>query len=64
MFFPNGKNSQGSISEFELDLTNYQEVSLDKETTVGEMYNTSKLTMMKGSYLTTKRWRGKKKNGK
>ncbi len=54
LFFPNGKNSHGSISEFELDLTNYQEVSLDKETTVGEMYNTSKLTMMR-FYLTTKK---------
>ncbi len=39
LFFPNGKNCYGSISEFELDLTNYQEVSLDNETTVGELYN-------------------------
>ncbi|XP_056327829.1 uncharacterized protein LOC130240372 [Danio aesculapii] len=54
LFFPNGKNSHGSISEFELDLTNYQEVSLDAESTVGEMYNASKLTMMR-FYLTTKK---------
>ncbi|XDV52285.1 hypothetical protein PO909_021029 [Leuciscus waleckii] len=54
LFFPNEKNSHGSVSEFELDLTNYQEVSLDEETTVGEMYNTSKLTMMR-FYLTTKK---------
>jgi len=54
LFFPDEKNSHGSVSEFELDLTNYQEVSLDHETTVGEMYNASKLTMMR-FYLTTRK---------
>lgn len=54
LFFPNGKNSHGSISEYESDLTNYQEVSLDEKTTVGEMYDISKLTMMR-FYLTTKK---------
>lgn len=54
LFFPNGKNSLGSLSEFELDLTNYQEVSLDEKSTVVEMYDVSKLTMMR-FYLTTKK---------
>ncbi|XP_073667815.1 uncharacterized protein [Paramisgurnus dabryanus] len=56
LFFPNGKNSHGSISEFEVDLMNYQEMSLDDNSTVGEMYDASKLTMMM-FYLTTTKMR-------
>ncbi|XP_069045208.1 uncharacterized protein [Lepisosteus oculatus] len=54
LFFPDGKNAHGNISEFEVDLTNYQEVSLDEDSTVGALYEASKLTIMR-FYLSTKK---------
>lgn len=38
LFFPNGRNGLGSLTDFELGLTNYQEVPLDEVTTVGKLY--------------------------
>ncbi|KAA0718503.1 hypothetical protein E1301_Tti013083 [Triplophysa tibetana] len=54
LFFQNGKNAHGTISEFEVDLMNYQEMSLDENSTVAELYDASKLTMIR-FYLTTRK---------
>ena len=52
LFFPNERNSLGSLTDFELDLTNYQEVPLDEVTTVGKLYQETKLPLLR-FYLTT-----------
>lgn len=52
LFFPNGRNSLGSLTDFELGLTNYQEVPLDEVTTVGKLYQETKLPLLR-FYLTT-----------
>lgn len=52
LFFPNGRNSLGSLTDFELGLTNYQEVPLDEVTTVGKLYQETKRPLLR-FYLTT-----------
>lgn len=54
LFFPNGKNVMGSISDFDVDLTDFQQHSLEAGTTVGEMYDLTRLTTLR-FYLTTKK---------
>lgn len=54
LFFPNGKNGQGSVTEFEVDLMDFGEHSLDDDSTVGELYEATKFTIMR-FYLTTKK---------
>lgn len=54
LFFPDGKNVHGNITDFEVDLTDYQERSMDVETTVGKLYEDTKLPIMR-FYLTTKK---------
>lgn len=52
LFFPNGRNNLGSVTDFELNLTNYQELPLDEVTTVGKLYEETKLPLLR-FYLTT-----------
>ncbi|MEQ2316911.1 hypothetical protein AMECASPLE_037275, partial [Ameca splendens] len=52
IFFPNGRNREGSIADFEIDLKDYQEVAVDDKITVGQMFHVTKLTILR-FYLTT-----------
>ncbi|XP_027886415.1 uncharacterized protein LOC114152668 [Xiphophorus couchianus] len=52
LFFPNGRNREGSIADFEMDLKDYQEVAIDDKITVGQMFHVTKLTILR-FYLTT-----------
>lgn len=54
LFFVDGKNTQGDITDFEVDLKNYQELSLDEDSTVGKLYAETKLPLLR-FYLTTKK---------
>lgn len=53
LFFPNKKNAKGRISDFVVDITDFQEHSFDDQTTVGELYEQTKLPLLR-FYLTTK----------
>ena len=53
LFFPAQRNSQGRITDFEVDMTDFQEHSLDEHITVGELYEQTKLPLLR-FYLTTK----------
>uniref|UniRef100_A0A096MIJ3 HECT domain-containing protein n=1 Tax=Poecilia formosa TaxID=48698 RepID=A0A096MIJ3_POEFO len=52
VFFPNGRNREGSITDFEIDLKHYQEVPIDDKISVGQMFHVTKLTILR-FYLTT-----------
>lgn len=52
LFFPSGRNNQGSLTDFKLNLTNYQGVVLDEVTTVGQLYQETELPLLR-FYLTT-----------
>ncbi|XP_035988972.1 uncharacterized protein LOC110368217 isoform X1 [Fundulus heteroclitus] len=54
LFFPAQRNTQGRITDFEVDITDFQEHSLDEHITVGELYEQTKLPLLR-FYLTTKR---------
>lgn len=54
LFFPDGRNILGPLTDFELDLKNYQEVTLDDVMTVGQLYTDTKLALLR-FYLTTKK---------
>lgn len=54
LFFGNGKSPEGDINEFELDLMDYKEMSVDEDITVGKLYADTKLTLLR-FYLTTKK---------
>ncbi|XP_047230699.1 uncharacterized protein LOC124873782 isoform X2 [Girardinichthys multiradiatus] len=54
LFFPSQRNSQGRITDFEVDMTDFQEHSLDQHITVGELYEQTKLPVLQ-FYLTTKK---------
>lgn len=54
LFFPDGKNAEGSLSEFDVNLTDFQQHTLDENITVGELYETTKLPLLR-FYLTTKK---------
>lgn len=53
LFFEDGKNTQGDITDFEVDLTNYK-LSVDEYTTAGKLYADTKLPVLR-FYLTTKK---------
>ncbi|XP_032427069.1 uncharacterized protein LOC116725248 isoform X1 [Xiphophorus hellerii] len=54
LFFPSQRNSHGRITDFEVDMTDFQEHSLDEHITVGELYEQTKLPVLR-FYLTTKK---------
>ena len=54
LFFPDGKNPEGSLADFDIDLTDFQKHSLDGGITVGELYEKTKLPILR-FYLTTKK---------
>ncbi|XP_062399900.1 uncharacterized protein LOC134089473 [Sardina pilchardus] len=54
LFFPDQKNSEGNVTDFHIDLTDFQEHPLDSHTTVGELYEKIKLPILR-FYLTTKK---------
>ncbi|XP_023656880.2 uncharacterized protein [Paramormyrops kingsleyae] len=53
LFFPSGKNSVGCASDFEMDIKDFKETSLDENTTVGDLYDETQLSVLR-FYLTTK----------
>ncbi|XP_051807109.1 uncharacterized protein LOC127534860 [Acanthochromis polyacanthus] len=54
LFFPGQKNAEGSITDFVVDVTDFQEHSLDEQITVGQLYEQTKLPLLR-FYLTTKK---------
>ncbi|XP_056283226.1 uncharacterized protein LOC130201972 [Pseudoliparis swirei] len=54
LFFPDNINSLGSLTDFELDLKDYQEVMVDNVITVGQLYIDTKLPLLR-FYLTTQK---------
>ncbi|XP_030285511.1 uncharacterized protein LOC115588979 [Sparus aurata] len=54
LFFPDGKNAEGSLTDFDNNLTDFQPNSLDDGITVGELYEKTKLPLLR-FYLTTKK---------
>lgn len=54
LFFPGGKNAEGSLTDFDIDLTDFQQHSLEDSITVGELYEKTKLPLLR-FYLTTKK---------
>ena len=50
--FPNGRNSLRPLTDFELDLRNYEEVTVDDVITVGKLYTDTKFPLLR-FYLTT-----------
>ncbi|XP_055076722.2 uncharacterized protein [Misgurnus anguillicaudatus] len=54
LFFPNGKNKLGDITEFELKLRDFTEEELHPQTTLGEQYELRKVKMLR-LYLSCKR---------
>nr|XP_054588707.1 uncharacterized protein LOC129153501 [Nothobranchius furzeri] len=54
LFFPNGRNREGSLADFEVDLRDYQEVAVDDNITVGQLYIDTKLPVIR-FYLTTRK---------
>ncbi|KAK1897462.1 CRISPR-associated endoribonuclease Cse3 [Dissostichus eleginoides] len=54
LFFPDGKNAEGSLTDFDIDLTDFQRHSLEDSITVKELYEKTKLPLLR-FYLTTKK---------
>ncbi|RXN14481.1 hypothetical protein ROHU_009103 [Labeo rohita] len=54
LFFADGKSTEGDITEFEVDLKDYKEMSVDEDITVGKLYADTKLPLLR-FYLTTKK---------
>ena len=54
LFFPDGRNRLGPITDFELDLRNYEEVTVNNVITVGQLYTDTKLALLR-FYLTTQK---------
>lgn len=63
LFFPERVNVQGKISDFEVDLTDFQENPLSEDLTVEEMYDTTKLPMLRFYLKTTKKRKEKTHTG-
>lgn len=53
LFFPGGKNAEGSLTDFEIDLTDFQQHSLEDSITIEELYEKTKLPLLH-FYLITK----------
>ena len=54
LFFPGGKNAEGSLTDFDINLTDFQQNSLEDSITVRELYLKTKLPLLR-FYLTTKK---------
>lgn len=54
LFFPDGANIKGPLTDFDCDLKDYKEMIVDDALTVGELYHDTKLNMLR-FYLTTKK---------
>ncbi|CAL9690847.1 unnamed protein product [Knipowitschia caucasica] len=54
LFFPEGENAEGNISDFETDLTDFQEHTLPDDVTVEDLYERTKLPVLR-FYLKTKK---------
>ena len=54
LFFPNGRNRLGPSTHFKLDLKKIQELTVDEELTVGQLYTDTKLPLLR-FYLTTQK---------
>lgn len=54
LFFPGGRNAEGSRDDFDCDITDFQQNSVDDSITVGEIYENTKLPVLR-FYLTTKK---------
>ncbi|XP_041440422.1 uncharacterized protein LOC121400700 [Xenopus laevis] len=54
LFFPNGKSSKGHESLFKFDVCDFQQNSLSPDVTIGCMYDTIKLPVLR-FYLTTEK---------
>lgn len=46
LFFPNGDSSKGSQNDFEVDVWDYQERSMDENSTVGQMYKDTTMSIL------------------
>lgn len=53
LFFPSGKNAEGSLTDFDIDLTDFQQHSLEDSITIEELYEKTKFLFLH-FYLTTK----------
>lgn len=54
LFFADGKSTEGDITEFQVDLKAYKEMSVDEDVTVGKLYAETKLPLLRFC-LTTKK---------
>ncbi|XP_062324007.1 uncharacterized protein LOC134025139 [Osmerus eperlanus] len=54
LFFPGGKNAEGSLTDFDIDVVDFQQHALDDSFTVGKLYEKTKLPVLR-FYLTTKK---------
>ena len=54
LFFPQGLSSKGRLDEFETEMTDFKNYSLQPETTIQEAYECSKFKILR-FYLTTKK---------
>ena len=54
LFFPGGRSSLGPLTDFELDLKDYKEVTVDNIITIGQLYTDTKLPLLR-FYLTTQK---------
>ena len=55
LFFPGQKNAEGNVQDFAIELTDFQERPLDPLTTVGDLYEVTKLPILRFYLATTKR---------
>ncbi|KAL2079591.1 hypothetical protein ACEWY4_025335 [Coilia grayii] len=54
LFFPCGRNAEGGIEEFEFDLMDFKQAVVSDDTTVGELYDDTGLTLLR-FYLSSQR---------
>lgn len=47
LFFPNGQSSKGSQNDFEFDVWDYQDRSMDENSTVGQMYKDTNMSILR-----------------
>lgn len=47
LFFPNGQSSKGSQNDFEFDVWDYQDRRMDENSTVGQMYKDTNMSILR-----------------
>lgn len=47
LFFPNGHSSKGSQNDYEFDVWDYQDRSMDENSTVGQMYKDTNMSILR-----------------